>query len=100
MNPMPPPTNQRILTLCLFLIIASLGAAISACKTGANGKPEVDYEKASTAIFATADAYHAAQARGVPPSAAKSAAISAGLTTLKTEPAPIELPVTEVTASK
>lgn len=89
--------KDRILLSLLVLIVACI---IVACKTGADGKPEVDYEKASTAIFATADAYLASQARGLPPSAAKNAAISAGLTALKTEPAPIELPVTEVTSSK
>lgn len=95
MKTSPQAINQRLCAFCMFLTIAALGAAVSSCKTGADGKPTVDHEKAQAAIFATANAYLASQGAGQSTAVAKQAAIAAGLATLKTEPAPVELPVTE-----
>jgi hypothetical protein len=96
MKTSPQTINQRLCAFCLFLTIAALGAAVSACKSGADGKPQVDYEKAQTAILATANAYATAKTSGNP-STAKQAAVAAGLASLNTEPAPaapsVEAPV-------
>lgn len=84
--------KDRILLSLLVLIVASI---IVACKTGADGKTTVDQEKLTTAFLAAGEAALTAKTSGASSGIAKQAAIQAGLAAIKTEPAPIELPVTE-----
>lgn len=73
----------------LFLIIACI---IAACKTGANGRPEIDYEKARTSIAAAADAAVVAYINGADKKQIRQAALAAGNTALNTEPATDPIP--------
>lgn len=88
--------TQRICAFCLFLVITALAAVIlPACKTGADGKTTVDQEKLTSAFLAAGEAALSAKTGGASSAIVKQAAIQAGLAAIKTEPAPVELPVTE-----
>lgn len=88
--------NERICAFCLFLVITALGATIlPSCKTGSDGKTTVDQEKLTAAFLAAGEAALAAKTGGASSGIVKQAAIQAGLAAIKTEPAPVELPVIE-----
>jgi hypothetical protein len=88
----PHLTNQRLAIACLMLSVCSI---IVACTTTADGKRQIDSKKVETIATAAADAAIAAYLGGASSKEVKGAAIAAGSAILKTEPDPVELPVTE-----